>query len=334
MPFGTPTASLAALQAAPSAFLPAFSTTGQIAPLFTSPTVIHAVTKPPTVTTFHAPSHQSSSTLPFPVSTPPPVASSLSAPVHLTAGAHSPAAPSPGISFSPLTTPPPHNKDRVLGFYLHEATKSALASFSFIDDLRELLPKDANHPREDKRPGPISWQDWIQAWNVLQALTVGYRADPSLAPKLGKHFETVLEIQRANGDWRNYDADFRRSVSQGSDSWGTPNVESKLRCLSTKSDFSRPLFTPKKSGPTPNLTPPSSVGELTREHLIYPYCFKFHMGEVCGNSNCTYVHMCPNCANGQTHPVKKCPKKLHWPFRPVPRDRSNSSAQGRASKPE
>jgi len=75
-------------------------------------------------------------------------------------------------------------------------------------------------------PRDQSWIDWCSAWNFYVAVLAGANAsDSSFLSRLLKHAETVIDLARANKDWRYYDSEFRRLVSLGLASCGQIHTE-------------------------------------------------------------------------------------------------------------
>lgn len=136
---------------------------------------------------------------------------------------------------------------------------------------------------------PKSIEDWMTAFAIFT--TVYVAKYPAEASQLLKHSETVRMIAAQGGDFNYYDTGFRR-------------LRQKARVPFDM--FHNELYT-KSFRQTPMLgtggTAPKSANQSTGG-FPYGYCFRFHSGQSCNESQCPYYHRCFRCRG--RHPIHQC----------------------------
>ena len=158
-------------------------------------------------------------------------------------------------------------------------------------DLRLLLRDSADESLDEKAKGkpkpPLSPAEWRRAYNIFSAVLL--KAHPQYIDGVFAHGERVVDMMDF-GDWRRYDADFRRAISNGRGAWGRPNVALQQICQ-------RPAA-PSASQRTPG--PPF-------QNFPAGFCYGFHSRTGCSRNPCRYSHNCPNCRQG--HKAFECPDR-------------------------
>ena len=165
---------------------------------------------------------------------------------------------------------------------------------------------------------PLNLYQWIMGWNRFSAILIAQ--SPQLAQGLALHLENILHLAEKKADWKAYDADFRKLVAVGRQSWDATNMELFIRAYMARAD------TPAR-GTAP-----------TRMQVPHGCCVRYHTQGKCeAGLTCKYQHRCFRCP--RMHPAKDCratpgapPRILQafkpdTPFRAGPKASANTGAR-------
>ena len=136
----------------------------------------------------------------------------------------------------------------------------------------------------------ISFEKWLQAFNLYMAVYLLKPANMPLAVQMLKYAKIIRGLADAGGDWRSYDEAFRSLRYLRGWSWGSINWEMWM----TASQFIR----------RPASVPPFSGKGGIRSMERGP-CFAFNRGEMCEKTSCRFVHKCSVCG-GSSHRAIRC----------------------------
>jgi hypothetical protein len=85
-------------------------------------------------------------------------------------------------------------------------------------DFSLLLEQNMFSPPKERGQVLLSESEWVQAWNVFQAMHGRYF--PLEVAGLADHMRNVLKLQSQKGQWRNYDLKVRLAIQNGFLKWG------------------------------------------------------------------------------------------------------------------
>jgi hypothetical protein len=89
-------------------------------------------------------------------------------------------------------------------------------------DFPLLLEQNMFSPPKERGQVLLSESEWVQAWNVFQAMHGRYF--PLEVAGLADHMRNVLKLQSQKGQWRNYDLKVRLAIQNGFLKWGEESV--------------------------------------------------------------------------------------------------------------
>ena len=134
-----------------------------------------------------------------------------------------------------------------------------------------------------------------------------FHGDPALPAQLAKHFQTVQNLFRKNGDWRRYDEQFRQLIEKGLVQWGQVHQELVIES-SLQADLGHQLAR----------RPPQFASTGMSKGL----CIRYNKFNTCQFSHaCKFSHRCAKCTG--PHSALFCFKDSNRPFRGFPAGPSN-----------
>ena len=133
----------------------------------------------------------------------------------------------------------------------------------------------------------LSFQLWMQAFQMYMSVYLTQPANLPCATKMLKYIEVVRGLAQEGADWRSYDQVFRSLRYRAGWAWDSINWELWLKASQTKADQLQSPWCPfpGKGRARPSTTSP---------------CFAFNRGDMCNKNTCRWMHKCRVCG-GPTH---------------------------------
>ena len=135
---------------------------------------------------------------------------------------------------------------------------------------------------------------WVEAWNIFQAIYLGEHNSKRVIRGLAVHFANVHRLMTDNGDWAMYDLSFRKMVERNPRMWGDTHSALYSRALN-----SRNMQNMKKQAQP--LTQQSSK----KSRVPAGWCIDHHAHSKCTRNPCPWNHMCFHCRVAD-HPASRC----------------------------
>ena len=181
---------------------------------------------------------------------------------------------------------------------------------------------------------PLTWTEWLAAWNVYQFLVAQHNISVgrNVIGGLAKHFQQVLQLLKAGHDWQLYDSEFRWAIQHDSSvQWG--------HILSQALDNARNSRVPhdnqvKRKGGNHQAALPSRQGwtvkTMPARNFPTKFCWTFNKGNSCSNISCKNSHHCFNCNDQKNaHAFVNCTQPLafpNWPHKSISSGKHNPQA--------
>ena len=159
--------------------------------------------------------------------------------------------------------------------------------------MSSLLKGQSGFGVMEDHKGPISTNQWKDAWNIYQVVYLA--AHPQKWQGLGVHFANVSRLMADKGDWVSYDIGFRRMVENGFCVWGDTHSSMYQKAM------------PKVNAPYKKHESQNTYQKQPSQSVPKGWCIDFHSKSECSRPQCRFNHKCFLC--GTEHPATSCDKK-------------------------
>ena len=134
-------------------------------------------------------------------------------------------------------------------------------------------------PAKAKPSEALSFQLWMQAFQMYMSVYLMQPTNLPCATKMLKYIEVVRGLAQEGADWWSHDQVFRSLWYRAGWAWDSINWELWLKASQTKADQ---LQSPGSPFPGKGRARPPTAS----------LCFAFNRGDMCNKNTCRWVHKC------------------------------------------